>query len=465
MKIGESAHPLVAFYGDDFTGSTDALAQLHRGGLSGILLFRLPDSTELEQLAADVDVLGMAGISRSLPTAEISAEVRPIFQAFARLSPRLIQYKICSTFDSSAEIGSLGRVIEIGREVFGPFPAPVLPAQPEFGRYTVFGNHFAAAGGHVYRLDRHPTMSRHPSTPMAEADLQRHLAEQTDLPVLLMDLPHLTAPLQEARAYYRELVAEKPGAIIFDAVEDWHLARAAELIWPETGQRPVFALGSGGLGYGVGRYLHERGAGVGTPTSGSVEPAERMLVVSGSASPQTASQIEWALHHGWHGIRLDTRRLVERGDNQAALADARAAMLRALERGPGVVVYTTLGPADPVMAETRAAAARSGIGPHQFVEVVGQALGTLVESAIEQRGIHRVIVAGGDTSGRTVRTLDAYGLEIVGMMVVAGTLCRLLSHNLRVNGVEVMLKGGQVGNDDLFEVVRCGRQHVIGVAR
>jgi hypothetical protein len=44
------------------------------------------------------------------------------------------------------------------------------------GRYQAFGNLFATVEGTAYRLDRHPTMSRHPVTPMTEADLRLHLS-------------------------------------------------------------------------------------------------------------------------------------------------------------------------------------------------------------------------------------------------------------------------------------------------
>ncbi|MBV8749958.1 MAG: four-carbon acid sugar kinase family protein, partial [Candidatus Eremiobacteraeota bacterium] len=174
----------LCFYGDDFTGSTDALENLSAAGLRTLVLFALPPEAELKRLAGLYDALGVAGIARSLPTAEIEAEIRPVFEAFARLRPAVVQYKICSTFDSSPSRGSIGRACEIGHAAFGACAIPVVAAQPRLGRYTVFGNHFARAGdGAVYRLDRHPAMAHHPATPMTEADLVVHLQAQTMLPV------------------------------------------------------------------------------------------------------------------------------------------------------------------------------------------------------------------------------------------------------------------------------------------
>lgn len=120
----------------------------------------------------------------------MDTELGESFQALRALRPRLVHYKVCSTFDSSPQIGSIGRAMEIGARVFG---SPVVPLQvgaPVLGRYCVFGHLFARSGldSDPYRLDRHPTMSRHPITPMTESDLRLHLAPQTRLRIGLLDI-------------------------------------------------------------------------------------------------------------------------------------------------------------------------------------------------------------------------------------------------------------------------------------
>ena len=66
----------VAFYGDDFTGSTDALRQFERGGLRSVLLVELPSASELQTLASRYDVIGVAGIARSLAPNDQEAAIR-----------------------------------------------------------------------------------------------------------------------------------------------------------------------------------------------------------------------------------------------------------------------------------------------------------------------------------------------------------------------------------------------------
>ncbi len=121
--------------------------------------------------------------------AEMDTELKPALEQLKSSGAAIIHYKTCSTFDSSPEIGSIGRVLEHGRELFGNAVIPIMVAAPNLGRYQVFGNLFARSGldPEPYRLDRHPTMRQHPITPMTEADIRQHLA-QTNVKVGLDDI-------------------------------------------------------------------------------------------------------------------------------------------------------------------------------------------------------------------------------------------------------------------------------------
>jgi hypothetical protein len=52
-------------------------------------------------------------------------------------------------------------------DIFGARPIPVVVGAPALGRYCVFGNLFVRNAGEEepIRIDRHPSMSRHPTTP------------------------------------------------------------------------------------------------------------------------------------------------------------------------------------------------------------------------------------------------------------------------------------------------------------
>ena len=66
----------------------------------------------------------------------------------------------------------------------------------------------------------------------------------------------------------------------------------------------------------------------------------------------------------------------------------------------------------------------------------------------------RVIVCGGDTSSRVVGLLGAESLSIAANPVGNVVLCAVASPLEWLDGVEMLLKGGQVGPADLFELVQ-----------
>ncbi|WP_308467040.1 four-carbon acid sugar kinase family protein [Rathayibacter soli] len=426
---------LLAFYGDDFTGSVDVLLQLNRAGLRGRLLLGLPkDGSVLAREARDVDAIGIAGLARSLPTGRLRAEVEPALRALGSLRPRVLQYKACSTADSSPDVGSIGRVIEIARDLTGRETIPVLFAQPDFGRFTVFGHHFATEAGVVYRLDRQPTMSHHPVTPMLESDLAAHLGQQTAQPI-----SHIPFTEYTSAKHVAELLTESSSAAaVLDAITDEHLTLLGKAILSTADRhRPRFAIGSGGLTTALGRaFLGSRphdetdAAGPAPHASGPV------LVVSGSRSYRTAEQIEAARAAGWLVLPLALA--------HPQRAAVRAEVLEALTAGRDVVVSSS--------------ELEEKYSP-DLVETIAVEAAALVSTALRAAVTQRVIVCGGDTSSRVLGVLGAEALSLAANPVENVVLCRVHSPHSWLDGVEILLKGGQVGPVGLFELLRGPRGH------
>jgi len=502
MSSGVAGVVEVAFYGDDFTGSTDALAQYTRLGLRGVLLVTMPPPAELRALAQEYDVIGVAGIARSLAPSEQEAEIRPILSALRDLGPRFVQYKVCSTADSSPTLGSLGRALEVGRSLFGPAVVPILVAQPELGRYTAFSHHFAAEAGTVHRLDRQPTMSTHPATPMHESDLRLHLARQTDLRLGAAHLPSYA----ELPTHYAQSTDD---ALILDALTDDDLHTIGRTILAAASPTPTFAIGSGGLSRALATALTTPPPGDDHPTlvppttynhtakpppaahSHSTPPpaahphtaaptpaahphttaptpapsardhtaaparaehsdlavhdpiagqtlaeksdrlAVQVLVVSGSQSPRTAEQIAHAVASGWCALTL-------KDPSAAALAAARA-----LNGGaPGVVVHTGNATERPST---------------ELLATLSHHLAAVVHEVVRTTQVRRVLIAGGDTSGRVLRNLGINALELSPTPTHLGhglTLCTAITPDPHLNGLHFLLKGGQLGPPNLFNTLR-----------
>ena len=93
--------------------------------------------------------IGLAGTSRSQTPQWMDEHLRQAFAWLKDLDAAICHYKVCSTFDSSPTIGSIGRAIEIGRAVFGQDSVPLLVGAPQLKRYTAFGHLFAAYRDHI----------------------------------------------------------------------------------------------------------------------------------------------------------------------------------------------------------------------------------------------------------------------------------------------------------------------------
>src|SRR5687768_1761647 len=108
---------LLAFYGDDFTGSTDALEFLSRAGAKTVLFIEPPTAEQLDRYEG-LEAIGVAGMTRSMVPEDMENVLRPAFTSLKELGARHVHYKVCSTFDSSPTIGSIGKATDIGAEVF-----------------------------------------------------------------------------------------------------------------------------------------------------------------------------------------------------------------------------------------------------------------------------------------------------------------------------------------------------------
>jgi len=438
---------LLSYYGDDFTGSTDVMEALASNGVKTALFLGIPSAETLAKFA-DCQAIGIAGTSRSQTPQWMSDNLGPAFAWLKSLDAAICHYKVCSTFDSSPGIGNIGKAIEIGRETFAQDCVPVIVGAPQLKRYTAFGHLFAAYQGKTYRIDRHPVMSRHPVTPMAEADLTIHLAAQTDLSIRLADLA-MTAG--DAITGIDALLAEKPGILLVDVDGPVSQAIAGEQVWRLRGDRGLFVAGSSGIQYALLHAWEREGL-----TSGKVEfplpgAVERLAVVSGSVSPTTERQIRNATENGFDAIPVDPLALVgESGD--AAIESAVASGLSALKSGRSVILHTALGPsADRGTEIDRIPEARHRLGIR---------LGIILRRLVEAEKLTRAVIAGGDTSSHALSELRVEALTtLLPLPQTPGSpLCTAHGSYAPTNGLQIALKGGQVGSDGYFAQIRDGRR-------
>jgi uncharacterized protein YgbK (DUF1537 family) len=443
---------LIAFYGDDFTGSAAVMEVLSFAGLPTVLFTDAPTPDELARFA-HCRAIGIAGVARSKSPAWMDAELPQHFAALAALETPIAHYKVCSTFDSAPQVGSIGRAADLAAASFGGDWQPLLVAAPAIHRYQFFGNLFAVVDGQGFRLDRHPTMARHPVTPMHEADVRRHLAMQTERAVGLVDYLALVqgrgdAALRSARAAGAAIVA-------IDVIDEPSLAAAGRLIWENRGER-LCCIGSQGVEYAL--LAHWRAAGL-LDAAAPPRTAERarMAAVSGSCSPVTAAQIGWARANGFAAVRLDAVAAVDDRRWRYALDAAIDEAITDFKAGMNPLVYTADGPDDPSIETLADAITTAGLDAGTVNARIGHGLGAVLKALVTTTGIRRVAIAGGDTSGHALAGLGVTALEAQVELAAACAISRAMSGDSGIDGLEVALKGGQMGPLPYFGLVEQGR--------
>ncbi|MFV2093673.1 MAG: four-carbon acid sugar kinase family protein, partial [Hyphomicrobiales bacterium] len=234
---------ILSWYGDDYTGSAVVMDVLTFAGMKSVLFLGLPTPAQ-RAVFADARAIGIAGTARAHDPAWMEQNLPEIFRYLATLNTPVTHYKVCSTLDSGPQIGSIGKAIDLAMEVFSSPWVPLLVAAPPMRRYQAFGNLFASSPDGIRRLDRHPVMTRHPITPMDEADVAVHISRQTSRKFGTIDLENL-APGGDANEALRQQLEKGAEIISLDSIDEATQAAAGRLIWTER-EGGIFAVGSQG---------------------------------------------------------------------------------------------------------------------------------------------------------------------------------------------------------------------------
>jgi uncharacterized protein YgbK (DUF1537 family) len=454
----------LAFYGDDFTGSTDALEVLAFAGLR-TALFLAPPTSQALQHAGPLDALGVAGDSRAMTPREMDDALPPLFDALAGIGAPIVHYKVCSTFDSSPAIGSIGHAMQIARRSFPQRWIPVMGGTPSLRRFCAFGHLFArsASDDQIHRIDRHPIMSVHPVTPMTESDLRLHLGAQAPLNIASLPFPQLDGGHASAASYLESLVSKGADAVVFDSLTTAHVTEVGHLLVSQAAkERPLFVVGPSGVEYALSQWWrasHE----LDVPSSEDIRfrRVERVLAVSASASLLSARQIDAAVEAGFAEIAVDAVALLDESRWQSALHKLVEDTLRQLRRGKSVILHAARGPLDGRIEAAVTAVQAQGLkreqARHEAGRLLGRRLGLATQAILREDPLERLLLSGGDTSSQIVKTLAPDALLVAARLTPGAPLCRLVSDQPSVNGLEVALKGGQMGDPQFFETARRGR--------
>ena len=182
-----------------------------------------------------------------------------------------------------------------------------------------------------------------------------------------------------------------------------------------------------------------------------------IAAVSGSCSPVSAGQIGWARDNGFHAERLDLKRALDPDTRQGEVRRVVDLAGAAIRRGTSALIYSAEGPQDPSVIHFDQIAACAGLERAQAARCIGTTLAQAMRELLDQVDVQRIVVAGGDSSGEVASALEISALSVLAGMAPGAPLCRAWSENRRRDGLQVVLKGGQIGNRTFYGDVLAGK--------
>jgi uncharacterized protein YgbK (DUF1537 family) len=412
---------LLGAIADDFTGATDLCSMLVRGGMRTVQLIGVP-SADLAVPEADAVVVALK--SRTAPVRQAVEQSLGALRWLQVAGAKQFFFKYCSTFDSTDQ-GNIGPVADALTAALGCGFALACPAFPTNARTVYLGYLFAGGS-----LLNESGMEKHPLTPMTDANLVRVLSRQTEGSVGLVPFATVDQGAYAIRDAMTQLKERGRRYAIVDAITDAHLVAIGEAA-------ANHALITGGSGVAMGLPANFRKAGL---LSAAIDPGAlpkldgASAVIAGSCSRATLAQLGYARSH-LPVYELDALGTLDAG----ALSDAALAWADG-KIGDKPVVIAASAPPEKVSA------LQARLGREQAGALIEDAVAQIAEGLVV-RGVRKMVIAGGETSGAVVGRLGVRSLRIGGE-IDPGVPWTLASGS----GSDLMLalKSGNFGSVDFF---------------
>jgi uncharacterized protein YgbK (DUF1537 family) len=377
--------PLLGCIADDFTGATDLASMLVKNGMRTVQLIGVPASSDA---VPDADAIVVAQKSRTAPVRQAVSESLAALAWLRAAGCRQFFFKYCSTFDST-DRGNIGPVADALVAALDCGFALACPAFPANNRSVYQGHLFVGSA-----LLNESGMEKHPLTPMTDANLVRVLSRQTDGAVGLVAFATVERGAAAIRDAMTALKEQGRRYAIVDAVTDAHLFS----IGAAAAAHPLL---TGGSGIAIGLPENFRRAGLLPVQDPGALPsvAGHAAVLAGSCSRATLFQIATAREH------VPVLQLDPLATPDAAALARQATQWMDGKLGATPIVIAASAPPEKVVA------LQERLGRDAAGALVEHALADIAE-ALVARGVRRLIVAGGETSGAVVTRLGVRALRI-----------------------------------------------------
>ena len=410
---------LLGCVADDFTGATDLANTLVKAGMRTVQLLGVPRAN---LKVPDADCVIVALKSRSNPPAEAVSLSLGALEWLRNQGARQIYFKYCSTFDSTDK-GNIGPVADALADALGADFTVFNPSFPTNKRtvykgYLFVGDELLSESG----------MRNHPLTPMTDPSLVRVLQRQTKHKVGLVQYSTVVKGAAVTRAAFDDLRKQGIRYAVLDSITDEHL-----MILGEACADMKLITGGSGMAMGlpanfVRQGLMKTGQSAQLPKVGGPT-----VVIAGSCSVATQGQVAF-MKKDHDAFELDPIAIASGRD---VAQDALNWAGSRLSEKP-VLVYSTATP-------EQVKAVQDKLGREHAGAMVEETMGKIAKGLVA-KGVRRLVVAGGETSGAVVGALGVEGLAI-GPEIDPGVPWTV---SIGEPSLALALKSGNFGTADFF---------------
>ncbi|WP_218970447.1 3-oxo-tetronate kinase [Cytobacillus gottheilii] len=396
---------------DDFTGGSDIASFFAKGGLSTILYNGVPSNQSVPQ--ADVCVIALK--TRTQNTIDAVKDSLEAIKWLKEHGAKQFYVKYCSTFDSTPE-GNIGPINDAVMEEIGVPYTIICPALPVNGRIVKDGCLY------VHGVPLHESsMKDHPLTPMWDYDLVQLMEPQSNFKSV--KLPNdLT---KEDTAEFIKKIKTENNSTPFYLIPDYEDEGDAEKIVELFGDLPLLTGGSG-LAEPLARTFKQDKKKEGFGRSDS-----KALILSGSCSETTRKQIEAFQQSGGDSYFIDPLRILS-GDETVDT------IWNMIENTKGAILIYSSDTAENIKkTQEKGKEEVAGLLENTTAELAARAVAA---------GYHRIIVAGGETSGAVTKKLG-YSSYHIGASIAPGVPIMIPTQDTRVR---LVLKSGNFGDSNFF---------------
>ena len=291
---------------------------------------------------------------------------------------------------------------------------------------------------------------------MNESDLRLHLGKQTNRKINLIDLFELEKEGEEKLKDLHQVNKNSASIVLFDTLTMDHLLSSGELIVRNKSPQTQLIIGASSAEHAICLYLHKIGKLHKPPKPESPGKRDQIIAVSGSCAPTTGKQISHAISKGFVDVRIDTVQLVDPEQSKREEDRIFQQSISALEKGQDLMIYSAIGPEDPMIEQTKKALKAHGLESDSVSQQLGKVQGDILKRLIAKHGKIRTVVCGGDTSGHVARALGIKALETLMPIAPGAPLCYAHADDQAFDGLEISLKGGQNGSVTYIESIKEG---------